>query len=91
MDQEQNPEVIKLLEYAKNKEFVTWDEIAEILGQDFVNSPNMETVLQLLTKNNIRVQEEIEPEMEDDEDDEALEESDEEAEILDEEKEDDSD
>jgi RNA polymerase primary sigma factor len=89
MDQEQNPEVIKLLEYAKNKEFVTWDEIAEILGQDFVNSPNMETVLQLLTKNNIRVQEEIEPEMEDDEDDEALEESDEEAEILDEEKEDD--
>lgn len=58
MDQELDPKVEKLLEYAKDKQIVSWDEINEILGQDFVNSPKMEDVLQLLTQNNIQVMEE---------------------------------
>ena len=59
MDQELDPKVEKLLEYAKDKQIVSWDEINEILGQDFVNSPKMEDVLQLLTQNNIQVMEEV--------------------------------
>ncbi len=70
MDQELDPVVEKLLEYAKDKQIVSWDEINEILGQDFVNSPKMENVLQLLTQNNIQVMEEDTLD-EDDEDDEA--------------------
>ena len=58
MDQEKDPVVEKLLAYAKDKQVVSWDEISEILGQDFVNSPKMEGVLQLLTQNNIQVMEE---------------------------------
>ncbi|WP_296022598.1 MULTISPECIES: RNA polymerase sigma factor RpoD [unclassified Treponema] len=58
MDQELDPVVVKLLEYAKDKQIISWDEINEILGQDFVNSPKMENVLQLLTQNNIQVMEE---------------------------------
>ena len=45
MDQELDPKVEKLLDYAKDKQIVSWDEINEILGQDFVNSPKMEDVL----------------------------------------------
>ena len=48
------PEVQKLLDYARTKQVVSWDEITEILTQDFVNSSGMEEVLQLLNKNNIQ-------------------------------------
>jgi RNA polymerase primary sigma factor len=58
MDQEKDPVVEKLLAYVKDKQVVSWDEISEILGQDFVSSPKMEGVLQLLTQNNIQVMEE---------------------------------
>jgi RNA polymerase primary sigma factor len=68
MDQELDPVVEKLLLYAKDKQVVSWDEINELLGQDFVNSPKMEGVLQLLTQNNIQVMEE-DTELEDEEED----------------------
>ena len=73
MDQELDPVVVKLLEYAKDKQIISWDEINEILGQDFVNSPKMENVLQLLTQNNIQVMEEDSLD-EDEDDDESLDE-----------------
>ena len=84
MDQELDPVVIKLLEYAKDKQIISWDEINEILGQDFVNSPKMEGVLQLLTQNNIQVMEEdtLDEDDEADEDLEDDEEGDEEAHIV---------
>lgn len=70
------PEVQKLLNYARAKQVVSWDEITEILTQDFVNSSGMEEVLQLLNKNNIQVMEEadalLEEDAEDDVDDEDL-------------------
>ncbi|MCH5294571.1 MAG: RNA polymerase sigma factor RpoD [Treponema sp.] len=62
-----DPLIQKLLDYAQTKQVVSWDEITEILTPDFVNSPKMEDVLQLLTKNNIQVMEE-DASMMDDED-----------------------
>ena len=47
--------VKKLLVYARDKQIVSWDEITEILSLDFVNSPKMEEVLQLLEKNNVQI------------------------------------
>ncbi|MBR4789737.1 MAG: RNA polymerase sigma factor RpoD [Treponema sp.] len=71
-----NPAVKKLLDFAKDKPFVTWDEATDILGQDFVNSPDMENVLKFLTDNNIQLVEtdlisddEPEPDMPDSQDD----------------------
>ncbi len=52
-----NPAVKKLLDFAKDKPFVTWDEATDILGQDFVNSPEMENVLKLLNEKNIQLEE----------------------------------
>ena len=50
-----NPAVKKLLDFAKDKPFVTWDEATDILGQDFVNSPEMENILKLLNEKNIQI------------------------------------
>ena len=55
-----NPAVQKLLDFAKDKPFVTWDEATDILGQDFVNSPQMETVLKFLNEKNIQL---VEPDL----------------------------
>lgn len=57
-EEELEPSVRKLLDYASSKQIISWDEITEILTTEFVNSPKMEGVLQLLTKNNIQVMEE---------------------------------
>jgi len=44
-----NPAVEKLIEFAKTKKVITWDDVIEYLGQDFVNSDElMEPVLKLL-------------------------------------------
>ena len=69
------PEVQKLLQYAQNKKVVSWEEITEILGSDFVNSPRMEQVLQLLSTYDIQVMEETDSLL-DEEDDEGAEETD---------------
>ena len=66
MDQELNPSVKKILDYATGKSVITYDEVTVLVGQDFVNSPEWETVLQLLAKQNIQI---IEPGLENDEDD----------------------
>ncbi|MBR5402231.1 MAG: RNA polymerase sigma factor RpoD [Treponema sp.] len=52
-----NTAVKKLLDFAKDKPFVTWDEATDILGQDFVNSPEMENVLKYLSDKNIQLEE----------------------------------
>ncbi|MCR4900620.1 MAG: RNA polymerase sigma factor RpoD [Treponema sp.] len=64
-----NTAVKKLLDFAKDKPFVTWDEATDILGQDFVNSPEMENVLKFLSEKNIQL---IEPDNISDEDDAEL-------------------
>ena len=65
MDQELNPSVKKIFDYAAGKSVITYDEVTILVGQDFVNSPEWETVLQLLEKNNIQI---IEPGIEDEDD-----------------------
>jgi RNA polymerase primary sigma factor len=64
------PAVQKLLDYASSKQIISWDEINEILPPDFVSSPKMEDVLQLLAKNNIQVMEEVDDDDFEDDDDE---------------------
>src|SRR5574344_2027012 len=73
-----DPQVQKLLDYAKTRQIISWDEITEILTTEYVNSPKMEEVLQLLSQNNIQVMEEDtrlldeeEDEEEEDDDDEV--------------------
>ena len=33
-----NAAIAKLVEFAKSKRFITWDDVIEYLGQEFVNS-----------------------------------------------------
>lgn len=57
MDQEQNPFIQKILDYAQGKAAITYDEISELVGPDFVNSPEMENVLGLLALQHIEIRE----------------------------------
>lgn len=57
MDQEQNPFIQKILDYAQGKTAVTYDEISELVGSDFVNSPEMENVLRALALQHIEIKE----------------------------------
>ena len=63
------PVVQKLLQYAQNKKVVSWEEMTEILTIEYVNSPRMENVLQLLSSYNNQVMDEADSLM--DEEDEA--------------------
>ena len=49
------PAVEKLLEYAKNKKSVTYDEINDMLPDDIVNSDKIEEVIALLEKNKVNI------------------------------------
>src|SRR5574344_1007255 len=69
-----DPQVQKLLEYAKTRQIISWDEITEILTVEYVNSPKMEEVLSLLTQNNIQVMEEDDSLLDEEEEQEAHEE-----------------
>ena len=81
MEQELNPSIQKVLDYAKDKSGITYDEIADIVGQDFVNSPEMEIVLQHFAKQHIEIveagiiAEDEEDDGEGDEDDEVTDEA----------------
>jgi len=54
-NRETDPNIQKLFEYAKEKSVVTWDEVTDMLGQDFVNSPKMENVLRLFSSENLQI------------------------------------
>lgn len=65
MSQEKNvssaeQKIEKLIDYGKSRPSVTWDEISDTLGADFVNSPEMEGVLSRLSENGIQVEESVE-------------------------------
>jgi RNA polymerase primary sigma factor len=80
-DQKIDPNVEKLLEYAKAKTIITWDEVTDMVGQDFVNSPNMEAVLQLFSESKIQI---VEPEdiLTDEEEEESEEDTEDEDDIV---------
>jgi RNA polymerase primary sigma factor len=54
----------KLLELGKEKGYLTYDEINEVLGEDFLESDQFEEILDVLQENNIKVVDEISEEVE---------------------------
>lgn len=77
-DQELDPAVAKLLEFAKTKNEISWDEVTDMLPEEIVNSEKMESVLLLLEKNKIKIRSEIMPDEGDDGEDELLDDEDDE-------------
>ncbi|HKL85040.1 MAG TPA: RNA polymerase sigma factor RpoD [Treponemataceae bacterium] len=57
-DLELDPAVIKLLDYAKEKKILSWDEVNDLLPESIINSEKMDKVLVLLEKNKIQLLEE---------------------------------
>ncbi len=56
-DLQTDPAVAKLLEYAKTKKNITYDEINDLLPDSVVNSEKIEEVIALLEKNKISITE----------------------------------
>ena len=63
-----DPAVIKLIDYAKEKKSIFFEELADYLPEHIANSDKIEQVLALLVKNNIQV---VEEDITDDEEPEA--------------------
>jgi RNA polymerase primary sigma factor len=57
-------DVEKLLELGREKGYLTYDEINEVLGEDFLESEQFEEILDLLQEHNIRVVDEVSEEIE---------------------------
>jgi RNA polymerase primary sigma factor len=57
-DLQTNPAIIKLIEYAKKKKSVTYEEVNDFLPENIVNSDRIEEVIVLLEKNSIKLEEE---------------------------------
>ncbi len=53
-----DPAVVKLLEYAKEKKVLSWDEVNDLLPDTIVNTEKMDQVLVLLEQNHIQLLEE---------------------------------
>ncbi len=50
-----NAAVQKLLDYANGKNYITWDEVTDLLGANFVASSAMEEIIQILNEKNIQL------------------------------------
>ena len=57
-DLELDPAIVKLLDYAKTKKTISFDELSDFLPEQLLNSDKIDTVLALLESNNIQVEEE---------------------------------
>ena len=53
-----DPAVLKLIEYAKEKKSLSYDELSDFLPEYITNSDGMEQVLALLESNNVQLLEE---------------------------------
>ena len=58
-----DPAVLKLLEYAKNKKSLSYDDVTDLLPDYIVNSDKMEEVFSILEKNNITIDDEDIPKL----------------------------
>jgi RNA polymerase primary sigma factor len=56
---QKDPAIQKLIEFAKSKKVITFDDLNEFLPEEIVNSDKIEDVIVLLSANNIRLQDEI--------------------------------
>jgi RNA polymerase primary sigma factor len=57
-DPELDPAIAKLLEYAKSKKTISFDELSDFLPEEILNSDKIDGVLALLESNNIQLEEE---------------------------------
>ena len=55
---ELDPAIAKLLEYAKAKKTISFDELSDFLPEELLNSDKIDGVLALLESNNIQLEEE---------------------------------
>ncbi|MFC2603657.1 MAG: sigma-70 factor domain-containing protein, partial [Treponema sp.] len=54
MDQEENSSIQKIVEYVKDKQIVTWGEIADFAGQFGDAAPDMEQIAKALAEHNLQ-------------------------------------
>ncbi|HUX49796.1 MAG TPA: RNA polymerase sigma factor region1.1 domain-containing protein, partial [Spirochaetia bacterium] len=52
-----DPAIVKLIDYAKNKKTISFDEVSDFLPEAMVNSEKIEEVITLLGKYNVRLEE----------------------------------
>jgi len=57
-DLQNDPAILKLLEFAKKKKTITYDEVNDFLPGNIANSDRIEEVMSLLEKNNVKLEEE---------------------------------
>ncbi len=57
-DLQNDPAIVKLLEYAKTKKSISYEEVNDFLPDSIVNSEKIEEVIAILEKNNIRLEDE---------------------------------
>lgn len=57
-DLQLDPAVVKLIEYAKEKKILSYDELSDFLPEHIINSDKMDEVLSLLESHNIQLVEE---------------------------------
>ena len=57
MDQKDNSSMQKILDYVKDKQVITWGEIAALAAQGGPDSPDMEQIAEFLVSKNVQVME----------------------------------
>ena len=57
-DLQNDPAILKLLEFAKKKKTITYEEVNDFLPDDITNSDRIEEVMSILDKNKIQLEEE---------------------------------
>ena len=63
-DMELDPAIAKLLEYAKEKKTISFDELSDMLPEQILNSDKMEAIINLLVNNDVKIEEEVQIEEE---------------------------
>jgi len=63
-DTEIDPVIVKVLEYAKEKKTISFDELSDMLPEQILNSDKMEAIINLLVSSNIKIEEEVQAEEE---------------------------
>jgi len=58
-DIQNDPSVIKLIEYAKAKKSITYDEVNDFLPESISNSDKIEEIISLLEKNKIKLEDDL--------------------------------
>lgn len=63
-DIELDPAITKLLDYAKEKKTISFDELSDMLPEQILNSDKMEAIINLLVGSNVKIEEEVQIEEE---------------------------